>query len=1051
MSSNELNHLNPQKSDKSVLSEKDEEEETENEKENGAEEQKDLNNNLPTLQPLYPQVRDISFFDENITNNKILRLKKEEPKLRKENLTLEELEKKKLELNDKFLEDLIKDPCPLPKNNIIESVSLFIRNSTLINKLESSYKWKNEEELTSLCNLISKNLNYEKYNKGDILFKIGEIGNKFFFILKGFISILKLKEIPKVKMSYNNYFNLCIKLLKNKEYHILEETLKKNSNIIPIKDIEQLKKLYIIIFKQKLHQNILNNFIYNNNTLTAFFSTNEERLEEYDISLRELQPFEDLKKNKDWKAYLVKRIKPTKDELIYYEKYKEYIIRTIEMINITYYVYDDFLYLGAGFYFGESALEKGNIYTGGKRNATIRAETELICGSMKGGDYLNIIEPKKRMEKMQEIKFIFSNFFFKEISVFLFEKNYFHLFSACEYKKDEVIVNTGFPLKDLIFIREGEICMDMNSSIINIHNLIKYLYEYIFNNELFNKLPQNKQNKLINNKTISIINEYINEPIFKKLKGYSIKFNEELNKKRNLKIATLGSNDILGLEEIYLKIASITKLTVVSKKLIGYQISDEHLEQILYSEKSIITTYLKASINKIVTLIQRLQNIKQHYIKYFIQKYEKNVDNVDVEERKDLINSNYNSNNNGHINGLNKQPSEISFNKSKENDYINNNNKNEYNNLESKNNNSIIHKSPSKSPLKIVFQLNNKNPNKKLLIKFKKNHTTNKNSSNINIKILDNNKIRPRNNFDYNNGIDLKNLKNKKISKTLQKIKFFSFDKKNKRSIILGDKNISIKKLKNDFNEIPLLSQENSDLIQIIQSTKYNNLNKEINSPSHKKKDESKKAPILKGSSNYLKYHLSYVPLFNIKKRNTKTNPNIFNTESITSNFTPFQITIFSSNSNNQNTNTNTNNQSESRNNNNGNNTNNDSSSYINIQNQLTSKEIKKDKSQPIKNNFFDSYNISSRHIPKIFNLKSQEKIKGHINDKIKNFYKELKSKGCLSFIPNMENNTLFTRKFNQKYKSASKSFNKYFTSNSSQTEMDKQKKFLPIIKSLIK
>ena len=222
MSSNELNHLNPQKSDKSVLSEKDEEEETENEneKENGEEEQKDLNNNLPTLQPLYPQVRDISFFDENITNNKILRLKKEEPKLRKENLTLEELEKKKLELNDKFLEDLIKDPCPLPKNNIIEIVSLFIRNSTLINKLESSYKWKNEEELTSLCNLISKNLNYEKYNKGDILFKIGEIGNKFFFILKGFISILKLKEIPKVKMSY--------KYNPNKRYRTIKKIIYNN-------------------------------------------------------------------------------------------------------------------------------------------------------------------------------------------------------------------------------------------------------------------------------------------------------------------------------------------------------------------------------------------------------------------------------------------------------------------------------------------------------------------------------------------------------------------------------------------------------------------------------------------------------------------------------------------------------------------------------------------------------------------------------------------------------------------------------------------------------
>ena len=214
---------------------------------------------------------------------------------------------------------------------------------------------------------------------------------------------------------------------------------------------------------------------------------------------------------------------------------------------------------------------------------------------------------------------------------------------------------------------------------------------------------------------------------------------------------------------------------------------------------------------------------------------------------------------------------------------------------------------------------------------------------------------------------------------------------------------------------------------------------------SEKTKDESKKVPILKGSSNYLKYHLSYVPLFNIKKRNKKANPNLFNTESITSNFTPFQITIFSNNSN-KNT---TNNQSESRNYNYGNN--NSDSSFINIQNQITSKEIRKDISQQNKNKFFNSYNITSKNIPRIFNLKSQEKIKGHINDKIKKFYKELKSKGCLSFIPNMENNTLFTRKFNQKYKSASKSFNKYFTNNSSQTELDKTKKFLPNIKNLIK
>ena len=1035
MSSNEDDSLDSQKSDKSILLNKEEIEESQK-----VEKEKKISaKNLPLLDPVYPPIRDISFFDENNNNNKILRLIKEKTSLRKDSLTLEDYEKKKLELTDKFLQDLIKDPCPLPKINIMEVISLFIRNSTLMNKLESSYQWKSEEELTSLCNTISKNLSYEKYNKGDILFKIGETGNKFYFILKGYISILKLKEISKVKMSYHQYFNLCIKLLKNKEYHILEETLKKNSSTIPINSIDQLKKLYIIIFKKKLNENIISNYIYNNTTLSSFFTTNGESLEKYDINLRELQPFEDLNKVKEWKYYLIKRIKPSKDEMAFYEKYKEYITRKIDLVKVTYYIYDDFLYLGAGFYFGENALEKGNIYTGGKRNATIRAETDLICGSMKGGDYLSIIEPKKRMEKLKEIRFIYNNFFFKEISIYLFEKNYFHLFSACEYKKDDIIITTGSPLKDLIFIREGEVSLEMSSSLMNIQNLIKYLYEYIFTNELFVKLPQNKQMKLLSNKTINIIKEYINEPIFKKLKGFSIKFNEELNKKRNFKIATLEQNDILGLEEILLKISYITKVTVLSKRLTCYQISEQHFDQIVTAEKDIVFPYLKASINKIVSLIQRLQNIKEHYIQYFIQKYEKNIES---EERKDLVN------NNGmkdiyltKINLTSKlmhQYSENNLNeKDKENIIINTNEKISQNNsIINKYNtdNSIIQKSQNKSPPKISLKLSNNNSNKKILIKKKNN--SNK-SSHINIKILDNNKTKPRNNFDYNNGVDLKKIKMKKISKTTPKINYFNLGEKKKRNLIIGDKNISISKLRHKFNEIQLLSQENPDIIQIIQSTKYN---KEASSPD-KNKDESKKDNYFKGSSNYLKYRLSYVPLFNIKKRKIKTNINLFNTESITSNCTPFQLTIFSASSN-------QNNQSESRNFNIENNTNTDTS-FNNNNIQITIRENRKDKIH--QKQLYNSYNNNSRNIPKIFNLKSQEKIKGHINDKIKEFYKELKAKGCLSFIPNGQNNTFFTRKFNQKYKSAYKFHNKIFTNNASQTELGKTKKYLPIIKGLIK
>ena len=1000
-----------------------------------------LNMNIPSLAPLYPQIKDQLFFEESATNIKILKLENELPSLRKENVTMEEYEKQKLKekihFSNKFLQELIKVPCKLTKSNIVEVISLFIRKSTLINKLESSYKWKNEEELNNLCNLIAKNLNYEKYKKGDVIFKIGDTGNKFYFILNGYVSILKIKEVSKIKMTYNQYFNLCLYLLKEKEYHILDETLKKNSALVPIKSIDQLNRIYTIIFKKKLHENITSEYIHNNNTLTSFFASNGENLDKYDINLRELQPFEDLGKTKEWRSYLLKRIKLSKDDISYFDKYKENITRNIEAININYYIYDDFLYLGAGFYFGENALEKGNIYTGGKRNATIRAETEVICASMKGADYLNIIEPKKRMEKMKEIKFVFGNFFFKNISVYLFEKNYYHLFSSCEYKKDDVIFNSGYPIQNLIFIKEGRVSYNINSSLINLQNLISTLYEYIFQNELFLKLPPNKQNKILNNKTINNLKEYINEPFSRKIQGFSLKFNEEFNKKRNFKISTSGENDILGIEELYLNIACITKVTVLSKRLICYQINKEHMEQILFSEKEVALPFLNAAINKIVVLLQRLQNIKEHYIKFFTEKYEKNfhyeeqknlgnANNINITEEKQNFNSN---NNNNFSSNLKSQENEnnVDFN------YINNKKDSNYNNnIENKKSNDlfsntftnslIYKKEDNKSPLKMSLQLSNNIPRKKLLNNIKK--------SNINLKIVDNNKIKPRNIFALHHGL---NLKKRKIYKTSFKI---NSKEKNKKNLIIGDKNISISELKNRFNDMQFLSEENIDLIQVIQSNKYNDINNSDISELDKRKSEIFKSPILKGRSNYLRYHLSFVPLNENKLAKKNTNTNTFNTETKTSNLNSFHLSIFSDKSNNNN------NQIETINHNIGNN-NINSNTFSN--NQIIPSIIGKDKDKKIQN--YKSYNNNSRNNHKINKIKSIEKIKGHINKKIKEFYDQLKSQGCLSYIPKSLNNTFLTRKYKQKYKSALKHHHNLFTSNSSQTDLTKKKiKFLPSI-----
>ncbi len=91
----------------------DEEEEEEEEEElNKDGIDKALNSNLPSLTPLYPGIKDISYFDENSTNTKILKLSEELPSLRKDNISLEEYQKQKQKNNfsDKFFTGFSKSP-----------------------------------------------------------------------------------------------------------------------------------------------------------------------------------------------------------------------------------------------------------------------------------------------------------------------------------------------------------------------------------------------------------------------------------------------------------------------------------------------------------------------------------------------------------------------------------------------------------------------------------------------------------------------------------------------------------------------------------------------------------------------------------------------------------------------------------------------------------------------------------------------------------------------------------------------------------------------------
>ena len=671
--------------------------------------EKEEKEETPVYKKLYPPLKDLFIYDENNEiNNNLIKIKSKISKApTKANFLKEEEENE--EMTEEFLSDLVKDPCPISKTKVIDIVSTFIQKSKLIEKLESDYQSDKKITSNSLSQICAERLSFLELQPGEIVFKIGDIGDRFYFILSGNISILKLKEIPKVEMTYIQYIKYCLFLLSSNEEYLLNEVIKANESILNLSSIEDIKTINKIIFMRQLTDNV-NKIILNNNSLKSFFKQNSQNFDDYDIKEEELEILEQQKlkgiqgAGKDWENYITKRVKLTVSEQVFFQPF-ENILTDNQPKKICCFCYHSFLYLGPGLFFGDTALDFEN----SKRNATIRAEEHSILGSLKREDYLSIISPKNKIEKLKELEFVYENFFFKGINPHIFEKNYFHLFSPREYYRGSILFSNGTIPKSLILLQSGRVSLELKASAIDIHNLIKFTYSNILTNPIFSKLRQGNKNKYLPNEKLFIIKNYINDPILTRLKMHNNRFIEEMNIVKNYQIKNLTNNETIGLEEIFLRLPYLMKSTVISEKICCYEIGLEHIDKMLNNGKDIIHDFIKLSINKILSLIERFQNIKQNNINMSLVKYEKEAIKY---FGNNLIKGNENSSNKNVNEDKKKKEKNKKMSRNKR--YINKdinkiNPEKEGNNKENISNYTTIKSQNTSSPIKLfVTNINNK-------------------------------------------------------------------------------------------------------------------------------------------------------------------------------------------------------------------------------------------------------------------------------------------------------------------------------------------------------
>lgn len=136
-------------------------------------------------------------------------------------------------------------------------------------------------------------------------------------------------------------------------------------------------------------------------------------------------------------------------------------------------------------------------------------------------------EKKKFLNK--EIDFLVDNFFFKSFKPFFYKKRYFYDFVFHKFEKGKYLSKLNEKCENLYFIKEGEVELKIEISLLSLSILIS---------ELLEKTGFTKD-----------FDDYEDLPIKRIQKSL-----EKIHKKRLFKICIYGTREIIGVESFFFQI-----------------------------------------------------------------------------------------------------------------------------------------------------------------------------------------------------------------------------------------------------------------------------------------------------------------------------------------------------------------------------------------------------------------------------------------------------------------------------------------------------------------
>ena len=458
----------------------------------------------------------------------------------------------------------------------------------------------NTEEKIFLFNQIINKIIVEERKYNDILYKVGDNADKFYFLLKGTSVRLKTVqyETEMNKFEYFLYMKYLYKLDENKLFNLI---LSKNEEIFDkyellyfiLEDkkikyfgdsLKQLKLMENTYVKERIIPNKMLEMNHNNENkivLSEKAKTLDDILKgDYVISMIEGH----IKRiNIPIKEYL-ELLKPISFTEINYELFKN---------NVALYTYEIDKEVNVGEHLEELDLKKMQ-----KRNATVICNTNCILGYFFKKEYVSCLKVTQTKFHKSDINFLLSNELFSMLNFREFDKRYYHLFSFEKIRQKQTLLEQGEINNNIYFLKKGEICISFEGSFNDIYRIIS-----------LKGGPKNRKMLDINYiKRFHSIN--IEENIFKEKKKFNI-----FKIKENFPI---GFEDFIDTEN-YNKILFNAYCVMDSEVFI---ISRENFNEITYKENEVRKMKNSYVIKRNNILIDELNIMKNGLIQNYIsEKY----------------------------------------------------------------------------------------------------------------------------------------------------------------------------------------------------------------------------------------------------------------------------------------------------------------------------------------------------------------------------------------------------------------------------------------------